>query len=63
MSMISVTEAVARLRASSQVRVGSETIELKAGAGRVLASDIVSAINVPPADNSAMDGYALLRED
>jgi molybdopterin molybdotransferase len=63
MSMISVTEAVKRLRASSQVLVGSETIELKAGDGRVLASDIVSTINVPPADNSAMDGYALRRKD
>jgi molybdopterin molybdotransferase len=63
MSMISVTEAVERLRNSSQVRVGSETVKLRACLGRVLASDIVSAINVPPADNSAMDGYALRRED
>ena len=28
------------------------------GLGRVLAEDIVSTVNVPPADNSAMDGYA-----
>jgi molybdopterin molybdotransferase len=63
MSMISVTEAVARLRASSHVLVGSKTVDLKAAAGRVLASDVVSAINVPPADNSAMDGYALRRQD
>jgi molybdopterin molybdotransferase len=63
MSMISVTDAVARLRASSQVLVGSETVDLRAAAGRVLASDVVSAINVPPADNSAMDGYALRRQD
>lgn len=63
MSMISVAEAIARLRAGSQVRVGSETVDLNASAGRVLAADIVSAINVPPADNSAMDGYALRRED
>jgi molybdopterin molybdotransferase len=27
--------------------------------GRVLAADVVSAIDVPPADNSSMDGYAL----
>ena len=27
--------------------------------GRVLAQDVVSPINVPPHDNSAMDGYAL----
>ncbi len=63
MSMISVTEAVARLRASSRILVGSETVELRTAAGRVLASDVVSAINVPPADNSAMDGYALRRQD
>ena len=31
--------------------------------GHVLAEDIVSAIRVPPADNSAMDGYALRLED
>ncbi|MBU0539880.1 MAG: molybdopterin molybdenumtransferase MoeA, partial [Gammaproteobacteria bacterium] len=27
--------------------------------GAVLAEDIVAESNVPPADNSAMDGYAL----
>ena len=58
-----MTEALARLRSGSHVLVNSETVALKAGAGRVLASDIVSAINVPPADNSAMDGYALARQD
>jgi len=63
MSMISVRDAVARLRADSQVLVGSETVDLRTAAGRVLASDIVSSINVPPADNSAMDGYALCRQD
>ncbi|MEY4652534.1 MAG: hypothetical protein RI884_1115, partial [Pseudomonadota bacterium] len=27
--------------------------------GRVLAQDLVSALQVPPQDNSSMDGYAL----
>jgi len=63
MSMISVSEAINRLRYSSSVRVGSEKCRLKACVGRVLASDIVAGINVPPADNSAMDGYALRRQD
>jgi molybdopterin molybdotransferase len=63
MSMISVAEAIARLRDTASVRVDSEKCRLKACPGRVLASDIVAAINVPPADNSAMDGYALCRED
>jgi len=63
MSMMNVNDAVARLRKSARILVGSETVELKTCAGRVLASDIVSAINVPPADNSAMDGYALRVQD
>ena len=41
----------------------SETLPLKAALGRVLASDVVSFINVPAHDNSAMDGYALRGSD
>ena len=36
-----------------------ETLSLSMLVGRVLAEDIRSTINVPPADNSAMDGYAI----
>lgn len=35
-----------------------ETITLKESLGRVLAADIASPMNVPPHNNSAMDGYA-----
>lgn len=63
MSMISVSEAVARLCENSHVRVAKQTCQLKDCVGRVLATDIVAGIHVPPADNSAMDGYALRRED
>lgn len=63
MSMISVTEAIERLRSGCRVLVGTEKVDLRDGLGRVLAADIVSAIDVPPADNSAMDGYALRCED
>ena len=61
--MIGVEEAHARLQADNPVLVGDESVKLKNGLGRVLAADVVSDINVPPADNSAMDGYALRRED
>jgi molybdopterin molybdotransferase len=45
-------------------RVGeAESVPLKSALGRVLASDIVSPINVPAHDNSAMDGYALRSVD
>lgn len=39
--------------------LGHETITISEGYGRILASDIISDINIPPFDNSAMDGYAL----
>ena len=36
-----------------------ELCPLERACGRVLAKDVVSPVNVPPADNSAMDGYAV----
>jgi molybdopterin molybdotransferase len=36
-----------------------ERLAIRSALGRVLAYDIVSPIDVPAADNSAMDGYAL----
>jgi len=40
-----------------------EQVALRAALGRVLADDIVSPIDVPAYDNSAMDGYALRGAD
>ena len=37
---------------------GTEDLGLFEALGRVLAHDVVSPFNVPPHDNSAMDGYA-----
>ena len=36
-----------------------ESLPLRSSLGRVLARDVVSTIDVPASDNSAMDGYAL----
>jgi molybdopterin molybdotransferase len=36
-----------------------EMVALRSALGRVLAHDLISPINVPAHDNSAMDGYAL----
>ncbi|HEY0857379.1 MAG TPA: molybdopterin molybdenumtransferase MoeA, partial [Albitalea sp.] len=41
----------------------AESVPIRSALGRVLARDIVSAINVPAHDNSAMDGYALRGSD
>lgn len=40
----------------------TESVLLKQALGRVLAADITSPINVPPHNNSAMDGYAFAYE-
>jgi molybdopterin molybdotransferase len=40
-----------------------ESVALRASLGRVLARDVVSPIDVPSHDNSAMDGYALRGAD
>jgi len=42
---------------------GRETAALRDAVGRVLAQDVVAAVNVPPFDNSAVDGYAVRGED
>lgn len=61
--VLSVSEAVASLLAQARCLVGSEDIDLLDATGRTLAADLVAAIDVPPADNSAMDGYALRHAD
>ncbi len=43
--------------------LSSETIPHRDALGRTLARDIVSPLQLPPFDNSAMDGYALLARD
>jgi molybdopterin molybdotransferase len=42
---------------------GHEAVPLREAGGRVLASDIVAPVNVPPFDNSAVDGYAVRAGD
>jgi len=49
-------EFIARLVPKVTAR---EQLPIRSALGRVLAQDIVSTINVPAHDNSAMDGYAL----
>jgi molybdopterin molybdotransferase len=41
----------------------SESVAVDEALGRVLASDVVAAVTLPPWDNSAMDGYAILAAD
>jgi molybdopterin molybdotransferase len=43
--------------------LAAEDVPLPEAAGRVLAADVAARITQPPADVSAMDGYALRAED
>ncbi|MGB2325966.1 MAG: molybdopterin molybdenumtransferase MoeA, partial [Pseudomonadales bacterium] len=56
--LMPVSEALAKIMANASCKLATETISLQQAFGRVLAEDIVASVNVPPADNSAMDGYA-----
>lgn len=59
MSMLSFDEALAQLLAGAQPLAEIESLPTLAACARVLAAPQVSAIAVPPLDNSSMDGYAL----
>ncbi|MCW5256495.1 molybdopterin molybdenumtransferase MoeA [Verminephrobacter aporrectodeae subsp. tuberculatae] len=52
-------EALAELLAQARPLPGTDRIATMDADGRVLAQDCISALQVPPQDNSSMDGYAL----
>ena len=56
-------DALAELLARAVPLNGMETTSTFDADGRVLAQDVVSALQVPPEDNSAMDGYAVRSAD
>ena len=56
-------EALAELLARALPLAGIHTLSTFDADGRVLAQDVVSALQVPPEDNSAMDGYAVRSTD
>jgi molybdopterin molybdotransferase len=60
--MISVEEALEKLLSYVDV-LPQEEIAILDSLGQVLAEDVSSDIDVPPLDNSAMDGYAVRSED
>jgi molybdopterin molybdotransferase len=60
--MISVEEALERVLSYVRVLDGEEKPILQC-LGQVLDEEVISSIDIPPADNSAMDGYAIRAED
>lgn len=60
--MISVEDARARILALFE-RLPAERKPLLAALGQVLATDAVAPFDIPPLDNTAMDGYAVHAAD
>ena len=52
-------DALAELLARAAPLPGTDTVATFDADGRVLAQDCISALHVPPQDNSSMDGYAV----
>ncbi len=44
---------------TGKLELTSSNIAIDEGLGRILAEDLVAPVNIPPMDNSAMDGYAI----
>ena len=60
--MLELEDARQRLLAAIKP-LPAEPVPLARAAGRVLAEDVFSPIDLPPFDNSAMDGYAVRSAD
>lgn len=59
-ALIPVDEATSRILDAGTPVDQTEVLNVANSLGRVLAEDVISAINVPGYDNSAMDGYAVI---
>ncbi len=61
--LLSFDEAMDRLLSAAAPVAGAESVDTMQALQRILADDIVSGLNVPPMDNTQMDGYALRAQD
>lgn len=62
-SLLSIDDALARVKAAVTPVSSNEKISLKDALGRVLAEPVYSPINIPHDRNAAMDGYAFASGD
>lgn len=61
--MLTTQEALDHLLAGAIAVSDCETVDTQQALGRVLAYDVASLVDVPPLDNTAMDGYAVRSVD
>jgi molybdopterin molybdotransferase len=61
--MLTAQQAIDHLLSHAQTVTESEEVTTQAALGRVLAENVNSLVDVPPLDNTAMDGYAVRTAD
>ena len=59
----SLDAALALIARSVPCAVGTQRVALSEADGRVLATDVIAPVDLPPFANSAVDGYAVRLED
>jgi molybdopterin molybdotransferase len=62
-NLMPLDEALSSLLAQIKPLPGTESVATWEADGRILAQDVVSALQVPAFDNSSMDGYAVRSAD
>lgn len=60
---VAFAEALRLIETRCRPVADEELVALQDADGRILAADVVAPISVPPADNSAVDGYAFRHAD
>ncbi|MHB8931085.1 MAG: molybdopterin molybdotransferase MoeA [Melioribacteraceae bacterium] len=60
--MISLEDAIDIIKQNKYL-LGTEKVDFRESVNRILREDVISDIDMPPFDKSAMDGYACRRED
>lgn len=61
--MLTAQQALDHLLSNARAVGESETVAMQAALGRVLAENVNSLVDVPPLDNTSMDGYAVRTAD
>jgi len=61
--MLTAQQALDHLLSHAQVVGESERVAMQSALGRVLAENVNSLVDVPPLDNTSMDGYAIRTAD
>lgn len=62
-ALLSLDDALPQLLAQAHVLTGVQSVSSFEADGRVLAQDVTAGLQVPPQDNSSMDGYAVRVSD